>query len=252
MLKLSFEGYITTIRIEREEKLNAMTPEMSVELDRMVTDINQSDCRVVVLTGGSKVFSAGSDIGSLDQYPTAWDFRNRLYDYPRAIRRIRMPVIAMISGYCLGGGLEMAINADIRYADTSARFGASEVKWGWIGGGGNSQLLPRLIGPGRAAELLLTGRTIQADEALQLGLIDRLFDPADLVEATYALAREIAEKAPITTQVIKQAIRVSQNTGVDLGLQYENELVHITFSTEDKEEGVRAFLEKRKPVFKGR
>ncbi|MCL6445136.1 MAG: enoyl-CoA hydratase/isomerase family protein [Alicyclobacillus sp.] len=252
MITLDTRGFVSTITIRREEKLNAITPEMAVELAHIVDQVNDSDCRVVVLTGGSKVFSAGSDIKALDHYPTAWDYRVRKDDYTRSIRRIRKPVIAMISGYCLGGGLEMALQSDIRYASTDAKFGAPEVTWGWIGGGGASQILPRLIGFGRAMELLVTGRTISADEAYQIGLVNRVLAPHELEEATYALAEEIAKRAPIAVQVIKQAVRMSMNIGLDQGLDYENELVHITFSTQDKEEGVRAFREKRQPNFTGR
>lgn len=252
MITLETRGFISTITIRREEKLNAITPEMAGELARIVDQVNDSDCRVVVLTGGSKVFSAGSDIKALDHYPTAWDYRVRKDDYTRSIRRIRKPVIAMINGYCLGGGLEMALQSDIRYASTNARFGAPEVTWGWIGGGGASQILPRLVGFGRAMELLVTGRIISAEEAYHMGLVNRVWTPEELEPATYALAEEIAKRAPIAVQVIKQAVRMSMNIGLDQGLDYENELVHITFSTQDKEEGVRAFREKREPRFTGR
>ncbi len=253
MIEVDLDAFVATITLRREEKLNAVTPEMAAELSRIVTELNRDDaCRVVVLTGGSKVFCAGSDITALERYPRPWDFRVREDDYTRSVRRLRKPVIARISGYCLGGGLEMAVNADIRYADETARFGAPEVKWGWIGGGGNSQILPRLVGFGRAAELLLTGRTVGAEEALDMGLVDRVVPAEQLQSATCALAREIAERAPLATQVIKQAIRISMNVGVEVGLEYENELVHVTFSTEDKAEGVRAFTEKRPPRFRGR
>lgn len=253
MIDVELDGAVATITLRREAKLNAVTPEMARDLAVIVSELNRDDrCRVVVLTGGAKVFCAGSDITTLDHYPRAWDFRVRQDDYTRSIRRLRKPVIAMISGYCLGGGMEMAVNADIRYADASATFGAPEVKWGWIGGGGNSQILPRLVGFGRAAELLLTGRTIGAEEALAMGLVNRVVPVGELRGQTLRLAQEIAERAPIATQVIKQGIRMAMNVGVEVGLEYENELVHVTFSTEDKDEGVRAFKERRKPSFRGR
>jgi enoyl-CoA hydratase len=247
------DGFVATIRLERERKLNAMTPEMAQRLAAIVDELNRADdCRVVILTGGAKVFCAGSDIHSLDRYPRPWDFRVRENDYTRSVRRLRKPTIAMISGYCLGGGLEMAVQADIRYADTTARFGAPEVTWGWLGGGGNSQLLPRLIGVGRTMELMLTGRTIDADEAREIGLVEAVYPPESLAEATYALARTIADNPPLATQAVKQAVRMATNLGVDAGLEYENELVCVTFATEDKAEGVRAFREKRRPRFTGR
>ncbi len=253
MITVETKDYVSTITIRREDKLNAMTPEMASQLSNIVNELNNSnDCRVVVLTGGKKVFCAGSDIKSLDEYPTPWDFRVRKNDYTRSIRRIRKPVIAMISGYCLGGGLEMAVNADMRFADPTAKFGTPEVNWGWIGGGGASQILPRLIGFGNAMEMLVSGRTYDAKEAVSIGLVNRVISADELETETYELANQIAQKAPIATQVIKQAVRMSMNIGIESGLDYENELVHITFSTEDKEEGVKAFKEKRKPNFMGR
>ncbi|MCL2618918.1 MAG: enoyl-CoA hydratase/isomerase family protein [Defluviitaleaceae bacterium] len=254
MVHVESKGYVRTIKLEREEKHNAMTPQMSHDLYDIAKELNaDKDCRVVVLTGGKKAFCSGSDIKELVQYETPWDFRVREKDYPDAIRIIRKPVIAMINGYCLGGGLEMAISADIRYASKTAKLGTPEVNWGWIGGGGASQLLPRMIGPGKAAEMLLSGRHYTAEEAYRMGLVDALAETPDELEAmTYALAEEIGSKAPLATQVIKKAVRVSMNTGLDVGLEYENELVYLTFSTEDKLEGEAAFREKRKPEFKGR
>lgn len=253
MIKYEKNGFVGTIRFSREEKMNAITPEMAAELFDMMQQINSDkDCRAVVVTGGKKVFCAGSDIKKLNHYPRPWDFRVRQKDYPVSIRQIRKPVIAMISGYCLGGGLEMAISADIRYASDTAVLGTPEVNWGWIGAGGGSQILPRLIGPGMAAEMLLSGRQYCAEEAYRIGLIDRLFSVDELESATYTLAEEISLKAPLATEVIKKAVRMSMNTTLDAGLDYENELACITFATEDKHEGELAFAEKRKPVFQGR
>lgn len=252
MIKYEKKGFVGVIKFNREEKMNAITPDMAVELFDIVQQINgDDDCRAVVLTGGTKVFCAGSDIKKLNHYPRPWDFRVRQKDYPVSIRQIRKPVIAMISGYCLGGGLEMAISADIRYASDTAVLGTPEVNWGWIGAGGGSQILPRLVGPGMAAEMLLSGRQYHAEEAYRIGLVDRLFPVEKLESATYALAEEISLKAPLATEVIKKAIRVSMNTPLDAGIDYENELACITFATEDKHEGEQAFIEKRKPIFKG-
>jgi enoyl-CoA hydratase len=252
MITFEKKGYVGTIKFAREEKMNAMTPDMAKKLYDIVTAINtDNDCRAVVLTGGAKVFCAGSDIKQLNHYPRPWDFRVREKDYPLSIRQIRKPVIAMISGYCLGGGLEMAISADIRYASDTAVFGTPEVNWGWIGAGGGSQILPRLVGTGRAAEMLLSGRKYDVKEAYEMGLVDRVVPLEKLEEVTYKLAEEISLKAPIATEVIKKAIQISMNTSLEAGLNYENELACITFATEDKKEGERAFAEKRKANFKG-
>lgn len=253
-IELSRQGHIATITINRPDKLNSMTREMANQLADVVNEVNRdSEIRVVLLKGeGERAFSTGSDIKQLDQYPTPWDFRNRENEYARSIKAIGKPVIAVVKGYALGGGLEMAVMADIRLGAERSQYAASEVNWGWIGGGGNSQLLPRLIGPSRASELLLTGEAVDAEEAYRIGLIDHLYPIDEIDQRALDLAEKIAEKAPIATQVIKHAVRMSMNTPLDVGMEYENELVHITFSTEDKLEGERAFKEKRKPNFKGR
>ena len=254
MVTLHQDGHVATILIDRPAKLNAMTPEMSDRMAEIARAINRmAEIRVVVLRGaGERAFCVGSDITTLDRYPDAWDYHNRVDEYARSVRSIRKPVIAAIHGYCLGGGLEMAIQADIRIAAENASFGAPEVTWGWIGGGGASQLVPRLIGFGQASKLLLTGERIDAAEALRLGLVEEVV-PLEAIEARSSeLAGKIAAKAPIATQAIKAAIRASLSVGVDVGLEYENELVAATFMTEDKAEGVRAFTEKRAPEFKGR
>lgn len=253
-IQLDKNGYVATIRINRPDKLNSMTVEMAAQLSDLVREVNRDiEVRAIVLTSSSeRAFSTGSDIKQLDYYKTPWDFRNRENEYARLIKSIRKPVIAAIKGYCLGGGLEMAVMADIRIGSYNSSYGATEVNWGWIGGGGNSQMLPRIIGPGRALELLLTGEIIPSEEAFRIGLIDHLLPVEKVEEKAYEIANKIAEKAPIATQVIKHAVGISMNTPLDVGLNYENELVHITFSTEDKLEGEKAFKEKRKPNFQGK
>ena len=250
---LHTEGAVWTIEINRPDKLNAMTPAMAVELTAHMREINAStEARVVVLRGAGKAFCAGSDIKSLDQYPEAWDFHNRTYDYTRCIRQIRKPVITAIHGYALGGGLEMAIMGDIRIAAESSKIGAPEINWGWLGGGGNSQLIPRLTTYGQAMKFLLTGEPISGPEAHRIGIVEECVPDDQLLDRVYELAGIIATKAPIAAQATKAAVRASINMGAEIGLEYENELVAATFMTRDKEEGVRAFIEKRPPVFEGR
>ena len=249
------QGYVATIRFNRPEKMNAITPEMMVQLYECVEEINADmDIRSVVVTGGEKVFCAGSDIKKLVTYDTPWDFHNRQKDYPTSIRLIRKPVIAMVNGYCLGGGLEMAVSADMRYASQTAKFGAPEINHGWIGGRGGEP-------DPAAADRAGTGyrdadfrKDLFCGRSQGYGVVDRLYETeAELESATYENGPNCwLQKRPLQRRVIKKAVRISQNIGLDAGLDYENELVYITFSTEDKEEGQRAFIEKRKPVFKGR
>ena len=247
------DGAVATITLNRPEKLNTMTPAMGKALIQLVSHINNEESiRVVILTGtGSKAFSAGSDIKVLDDYGSNWQLRNRI-DYARELWKIRKPVIAKIRGYCIGGGLEMALMSDIRYATPDSKFGAGEIKLGWHGGAGNTQLLPRVMSPGRALEMLLTGDIVSAAEAQDWGLVDRIFDDADIDAKVADLAARIAGNAPIASELAKHLVRVSMSTAVDVGLQYENDTFAYCFTTEDSDEGRAAFTEKRKPKFKGR
>ena len=165
---------------------------------------------------------------------------------------LRKPAIAMVNGAAYGGGLEMAISCDIRVASTAARFAAPEVKLGWLGGGGASQLLPRICGLGNASLILLTGDPVDAAEALRIGLVQRVAEPEELEAVTFELAERIAANAPIGVQAAKAAARASLSTGLEAGMQYEEELITVCLGTEDRHEGIAAFLEKRPPEFRGR
>jgi len=249
----SVKNYVATITLNRESKLNTMTPAMGKALLELVPYINASDViRVVILTGtGEKAFSAGSDIKVLDQYGSNWQLRNRV-DYARGIWAIKKPVISKIRGYCIGGGLEMALMSDIRYASKNAQFGAGEIKLGWHGGAGNTQLLPRVVPIGKALEMLLTGDLISAEQAEKYGLVDQLFTTSELDGAVDDLAQRISANAPIAAQLAKHLVRVSQSTAVDIGLQYENDTFAYCFTTNDSVEGRKAFAEKRVPNFTGK
>lgn len=251
---LSYErtGAIATITLQRPAKLNTVTAAMGRQLFAIAAEINSDDAvRVAVLQGtGERAFSAGSDVKVLDDYGTNFQLRNRP-DYCTALWTIRKPVIASIRGYCIGGGLEMALSCDIRVASETAKFGAGEIKLGWHGGAGNTQLLPRLVGYGKAMEMVLTGDLIDAAEARADGLVQRLVPDADLEATTGALAERIAANAPIAAQLAKHLIRMSESTSVDVGLRWENDLFAYCFTTQDAAEGRAAFTEKRPPVFKG-
>jgi enoyl-CoA hydratase len=247
------QGAVARITLRRPAKLNTVTAAMGRQLFAIAAEVNADDAvRVVIIEGtGERAFSAGSDVKVLDDYGTNWQLRNRA-DYCHAIWSMRKPVIASIRGYCIGGGLEMALSADIRIASQTARFGAGEIKLGWHGGAGNTQLLPRLVGYGKAMEMVLTGDLVDAAEARGDGLVQQVV-PDDQLEATVnALAGRIAANAPIALQLSKHLIRMSESTSVDVGLKWENDLFTYCFTTEDAAEGRRAFSEKRAPDFKGR
>jgi enoyl-CoA hydratase len=169
-----------------------------------------------------------------------------------AIDTFPKPVIAMINGYCLGGGCELALACDIRIASETAAFGQPEINLGIIPGGGGTQRLPRLVGEGKAMELILTGEIIDARTAFSIGLVNHVVPPDQLEAKTMEIANRIADKGPVALQLAKEAVKLASRSSLDEGLRREVDLFALCFSTEDKNEGVSAFLEKRKAEFKGR
>ncbi len=252
---LERRGRVAVITINRPEKLNALNIATRREIvDAFESLRDDASIRVVVITGaGEKAFIAGADIGefagrtALQQREIMRGCRSfdGMEDFPK-------PVIAMINGYALGGGCELAMACDIRIASSQAKLGQPEIKLGIIPGGGGTQRLPRLIGEGKAMELILTGEMISAEEALRLGLVNQVTPPAELEARTMELANRIAEMSPVALMAAKQAVKSASRLDLRAGLDTETDLFALSFSSEDKEEGVRAFLEKRKPEFKGK
>jgi enoyl-CoA hydratase len=244
---------VATLILNRPEKLNAVTPEMADALVGHVKDCNaRADVRAVVITGaGEKAFCAGSDIAELDGYDTPWTFRNRP-DYCDAIRALRKPVVCAINGYALGGGLETAMSCDIRIAAEHARFGAPEVKLGWIGGGGMSYMLAHSIGASNTALMLMGGDPVSAQQALQWGLVSELVPAAELLARAQAIAATIASRPPIAVETAKANLRAAYAMPLETAIQYERDLQTVCFATEDAKEGRAAFKARRPAVFEGR
>jgi enoyl-CoA hydratase/carnithine racemase len=242
---------IAEIVLNRPQKHNAVTREMAARLQDICAGVDRDDdVRVVLIRGaGERAFSSGSDLNALAQYPSAWAFRNRVV-YENVVRNIRKPVIAALKGWVLGGGGEMALAADIRVAGRSVKMGFPEVTRGWVGGGGASQMLPRLIGYGQAMRLLMTGDPIGAEEAFRLGLVEYLVDDAEVEPTAKALCRKIAGFSPVALQSVKAAVRVALSSSLDAGLRYENEMNTLCFSAGDHMEGIKAFNEGRVADFK--
>lgn len=251
-IQYTVDNHVATLTLARPAKLNAVSPEMTDEIRAVVTQINNDpNVRVVILTGQGKAFCAGSDIKELDTYPTPWAFRDRP-DYCDAVRGIRKPVIAAINGYAFGGGLEMSMSCDIRIASDNARFGSPEITLGWIGGGGMAAFLTHSIGPSNAALMLYTGDPIDADTALRWGLISSVTEPNELYARAQSIATTIASRAPIAAQTGKLNLRAAHSMTLENCIQYERDLQTVAFATEDAQEGIKAFKEKRPARFAGR
>ena len=186
-LRFDRDGHVATITLNRPAKLNTVTAAMAKALFPIAAEINDDDeIRAVILTGaGERAFSAGTDVKLLDDFGTNWQLRNRA-DYCRAMWNVRKPMIAAVRGYAIGGGLELALSCDLRLAAPSAKFGAGEIKLGWLGGAGNTQLLPRLVGAGNALQILLTGDLIDAAEAHRIGLVQQVVPDEALADRARA------------------------------------------------------------------
>jgi enoyl-CoA hydratase len=248
-------GRVAILTINRPDKLNALNSKIHSEGVAALDELKRDDeIRVVVITGaGEKSFIAGADISEF-QDKTPVTQRNTFTERSlfNSIDNFPKPVIAMVNGFCLGGGNELAMACDIRIASENARFSQPEINLGIMCGGGGTQRLPKLVGEGRAMEMVLTGDMIDAGTAERYGLVNHVYPSADLEAETMSLAEKIAEKAPIALQLSKEAVKFASRSNLDEGLRREVDLFAICFSTDDKKEGVAAFLEKRKPEFKGR
>jgi len=255
-LLLERDGAVASITINRPKVLNALNTQTLDELRRAILELKQdAGVRVVILTGaGEKSFVAGADINELAvQTPTSGREHalagQHVFDL---IENMGKPVIAAINGYALGGGCELAMACTLRIAADTAKLGQPEVALGLIPGYAGTQRLPRLVGKGKAMEMILTGEIIDAQTAFAVGLANHVV-PADQLETkTMEIANRIAEKSPIALRLAKEAVKIASRSNLDEGLRREVDLFALCFSSEDKDEGVTAFLEKRKPEFKGR
>jgi enoyl-CoA hydratase len=250
------DGGVATITVAREKKLNALNSAVVGELLRaFLLARADSAVRVVILTGaGDRAFVAGADIAEMAALSPddARRFAERGQQLSLLVERLGKPVIAAVNGFALGGGCELALACHIRLASDSARFGQPEVKLGLLPGFGGSQRLPRLVGKGRALEILLGGGTIDAGEALRIGLVNRVVPSDALLGAARELAIQIAANGPLAIEYCLAAVLSGLDMPLDEGLRLEAALFGLCFASEDMREGTKAFLEKRKPVFNGK
>jgi enoyl-CoA hydratase len=247
---------VALITLDRPDVLNAMNNAMRSGLLEIFTRLRTDDAvKVVVVTGaGERAFCAGADIREFLEPPTPTHFREarKRLDFRAEMERCPQPIIAAIRGFALGGGLELALACDIRIAADDAQLGLTEINLAIIPGGGGTQRLPRLVGRGKALEMILTGMRVPAAEALRIGLVERVVPVSELWPAAKALARQIADKAPIALRYAKESVVGGLGLPLADGIRLENDLATLLRTTEDRLEGAKAFLEKRKPRWQGR
>ncbi len=250
------DGAIGIVTLNRPKSLNAISDELLVELARALDEI-EADPGVgaVIVTGQEKAFGAGADIMEIANLRSPADanrFTNKVRKVFGKLAELRQPTIAAVSGLALGGGCEIALACDIRIAAENARFGLPEIKLGVLPGGGGTQRLPRLVGAGRAKEMLFSGDPVDAQEAYRIGLVNKVVPLASLMEAAKKMAGTFLERPGYAIMTIKRLVNEGLNMDLDTALAHEARNFEILFSTEDQKEGMKAFLEKRKPSFKGR
>ena len=244
---------IVVLRLNRPQVRNALNITLRTQLaDAVRTYGSDAQTRCIVITGSDTVFAAGADIGEMAEADPIDVMARNVQQYWRTIMDCPKPVIAAVEGFALGGGLELALCADIIVAGEGAKLGLPEVKVGILPGGGGTQKLARLIGSKRALLLMLTGRMFGAAEALQMGVVSEVAPTGEALARALEIAREIAAMPPISVRQIKEIVHAGLNAPLDTALMLERKALQLQFATHDQKEGMRAFLEKRKPSFEGK
>jgi enoyl-CoA hydratase len=253
LVEIERDEPIAICLLNRPQQLNALSDEL---MDELVTALRELDAdeaiRCIVLGGSERAFAAGADIGELARSSAIELYYARRVERWDAIRNLWTPLVAAVSGYCLGGGCELAMSCDLVVASETARFGQPETSLGIIPGAGGTQRLTRAVGKALAMDVILSGRMLSADEALAAGLVARVVAKEAWLEEAKRVARDIAAKGPVATRLAKEAVDRAYESTLQLGLEYERRALYLAFASEDAREGLTAFTEKRKPEFKGR
>jgi enoyl-CoA hydratase len=247
------EGAVAVVLLDRPDQLNALSDALMDELVSTLEELDRDEMvRAIVLGGNERAFAAGADIGELSQASAIDLYYQRRVERWDAIRGLWTPLVAAVSGYCLGGGCELALSCDLIVASETAQFGQPETGLGIIPGAGGTQRLTRAVGKAVAMDVILSGRRLNAYEALQTGLVARVVAKEAWLEEAKRVAREIAEKGPVATRLAKESVDRAYETTLSAGLEAERRALYLAFASEDAREGLTAFTEKRKPEFRGR
>jgi enoyl-CoA hydratase len=247
------EPPIAVVLLDRPEVMNALNDELMEELVRALEELDRDEgIRCLVLGGSERAFAAGADIGEMARASAMEMYEARRIDRWDALRRLRTPLVAAVSGFCLGGGCELALACDLVVASESARFGQPETGLGIIPGAGGTQRLTRAVGKAKAMDVILSGRFLDAYEAERAGLVARVVAREAWLEEAKRLAHEIASKGPVAQRLAKEAVNRAYESTLETGLDFERKALYLAFASEDAKEGLTAFTEKRKPDFRGR
>ena len=247
------EEAIAVVLLNRPEALNALSDALMEELVDALQELDRDDSvRTIVLGGSERAFAAGADIGELSQSSAIELFYQRRVERWDSIRSIWKPLVAAVSGFCLGGGCELAMSCDLIVASETALFGQPETGLGIIPGAGGTQLLTRAVGKALAMDVILSGRRLSAREALQAGLVARVVAKEAWLSEAKRVAHDIAEKGPVGTRLAKESVKRAYETTLAAGIETERRALYLSLASEDAGEGLTAFTEKRKPEFKGR
>jgi enoyl-CoA hydratase len=251
-LIVEVEDYVSLIRLNRPDALNALNSKMMKELASALQAADRDDnVRVIVLTGSEKAFAAGADVKEMSEKSFTDVYFDNLFGIEsEAIARVRKPIVAAVSGYCLGGGCELAMLSDFIIAADTAKFGQPEINLGIVAGMGGTQRLTRFVGKSKSMDMHLTGRFMDAAEAERCGLVSRVFPAKDLMTEVMKIAQKIVEKSLLSSMAVKECVNRAQETSLAEGLLFERRMFHAMFATEDQKEGMAAFLEKRQPQFR--
>jgi enoyl-CoA hydratase len=244
---------VAVVALNRPQALNALNFELMTELTAAFKGFSKDDSvNAVVLTGNDKAFAAGADIKEMATATSAEMLTKGYLEMWDDLQAFKKPIVAAVSGYCLGGGAELAMVCDIIIASETAKFGQPEINIGVIPGAGGTQRLTRAVGKVKAMELILTGRPFSAQEALEMGLINKIFPIESYLEEAKKLATDIASKPPLAVRLAKEAVLRAASTNLNEDVEFERRLFALLFATDDMREGMNAFIEKRKPIWKGK
>ncbi|MFN3723154.1 MAG: enoyl-CoA hydratase [Paracoccaceae bacterium] len=251
-LIVEVEDYVSVIRLNRPDALNALNSKLMKELASALQAADRDDnVRVIVLTGSEKSFAAGADVKEMAEKSFTDVYFDNLFGVEaEIIGRVRKPIVAAVSGYCLGGGCELAMLSDFIIASDTAKFGQPEINLGIVAGMGGTQRLTRFVGKSKSMDMHLTGRFMDAAEAERCGLVSRVFPAKDLMSEVAKIAQKIVEKSLLSSMAVKECVNRAQETSLAEGLLFERRVFHSMFATEDQKEGMAAFLEKRQPQFR--